>query len=229
MFLILGLLSCSSFASAKINLGSAATFGVLSSASVTNTGATVINGDLGTVGTSITGFPPGVFTGTEITGTPATKPLNDAQTAYNVLTGLGGATPLIGDLGGMTLAPGTYSYSSSAAVTGTLTLAGTGSSSDAWYFQIGSSLVMATGSSVVLTEGAQACDVFWQVGTSATLGTGSLCHGPILAGASVTLNTDAVSNGGVFGLTGSVTLDANTVNLIEILFQHQYHVTEPHN
>ncbi|KAE9367061.1 hypothetical protein N431DRAFT_418166 [Stipitochalara longipes BDJ] len=211
MLFFLCLLCCASFASAQITLGSASTFGVLSQTSVTNTGPTTIDGDLGTGGTSITGFPPGAFTGNEFIGIKADNPLKDAQTAYNVLANLGGASVLTGDLGGMNLAPGTYSYSTSAAITGTLTLAGTGSSTDAWYFQIGTSLITAAGSSVVITGGGLACNVFWQVGSSATLGAGSTTQGNVLAAASVTLNTAAVLNGGAFALGATVVLDTNNV------------------
>ncbi|KAN0091895.1 Protein of unknown function (DUF3494) domain containing protein [Hyaloscypha variabilis] len=213
MLFFLCMLSCATFASAQITLGSASTFGVLSQTSVTNTGPTGIDGDLGTGGTSITGFPPGTFTGNEFIGNQADNPLRDAQAAYNDLAALGGATVLTGGLGGLVLAPGTYSFSTSAAITGTLTLAGTGSSTDAWYFQIGTSLITSAGSGVLITGGGLACSVFWQVGTSATLGAGSSFSGNILAGASVTLNTAAVSNGGVFALGATVTMDTNVVNL----------------
>jgi len=197
----------------QINLGTAAPFGVLSLASITNTGPTIIDGSIGTAGTSITGFPPGTFSGSELTGSQITTQLNDAQTAYNTLVGLGGATPLTGDLGGMTLAPGTYSFSQGAALTTTLTLAGTGSSSDAWYFQIGTTLITGTNSIVTFTGGGLACNVYWGVGSSATLGTASQFAGNILAVASITLVTSAISDGGLFALGGSVTLDTNNVNV----------------
>ncbi|CZR60202.1 uncharacterized protein PAC_10098 [Phialocephala subalpina] len=197
----------------EINLGSAATFGVLAHTSITSTGATTITGDIGTTGSSITGFPPGTYSGTEFIGNQATVALSDAQSAYNTLAGLGGAIPLLGDLGGMSLAPGTYSLSTSAAITGILTLAGTGSSNDAWYFQIGTALTTATGSTVLMTGGGLPCNVFWQIGTSATLGTGTAFSGNILAGASITLNTATVLNGGAFAIGASVTMDTNQVNV----------------
>jgi hypothetical protein len=140
--------------------------------------------------------------------------LNDAIAAFNAIAQLSGATSLTGfDLGGRVLAPGTYNFASSAFLTGTLTLAGTGSVSDAWYFQIGSTLITASNSIVVFTGGGLACNVYWQVGSSATLGTGTNFAGNILAAASVTMTTDAVSNGGVFALGAAVTLDTNIVNV----------------
>jgi hypothetical protein len=114
----------------------------------------------------------------------------------------------------MALGPGTYSFSSSASLAagGVLSLVGTGSSSDAWNFQIGSTLVTGAGSNIVLENGALACNIFWQVGSSATLGAGSLFEGTILAAVSVTVTTASVIHGGLFGLGGSVTLDADEVD-----------------
>ncbi|KAE8444119.1 hypothetical protein EG329_000901 [Mollisiaceae sp. DMI_Dod_QoI] len=213
LILFLTLLFQAVLSSAQVNLGSAATFGVLSQASITNTGPTSIDGDIGTEGTSITGFPPGIFTGSKFIASQVTIALNDATNAYDNIAELIGSTPLTGDLGGASLAPGTYSFSSSAALTGKLILAGTGSSSDAWYFQIGTSLIIATGSTVLITGGGLPCNVYWQVGTSATLGTGSSFSGNLLAGASITLDTAAVLNGGAFALGASVTMDTNVVNV----------------
>jgi hypothetical protein len=117
---------------------------------------------------------------------------------------LSGGTLLIGNLGGRTLAPGTYRFSSSAQLTGTLSLAGTGSPYDAWYFQIGTTLITSVGSAVILTGGGLPCNVYWQVGSSATLGIATAFTGTILAQVSVTLNGIATSNGGIFALGGYV-------------------------
>jgi hypothetical protein len=65
---------------------------------VTNTGPTDINGDLGTDGTSITGFSTGTFTGTEFIAGQVTTPLNDAEVAYTQIAALNGATVLTGSM-----------------------------------------------------------------------------------------------------------------------------------
>lgn len=91
----------------------------MSGSTITNTGPITIDGDLGTGGTSITGFPPGTITGTfEI---QLLQPLKDALAAYKQVAAQPSATTLTGDLGGMDLVPGVYAYPSSAALTGTLT------------------------------------------------------------------------------------------------------------
>src|SRR5688500_1752864 len=49
---------------AQVMLGTAQTYGVIGGSTVTNTGATVINGDLGvSPGSALVGFPPGTSTG----------------------------------------------------------------------------------------------------------------------------------------------------------------------
>jgi len=196
-------------------LGSAQSFAVLGGSTVTNTGATVVSGDLGvSPGTAVTGFPPGSVTGgTSHAGDAiATAAQAGAHKAYQDLVAAPCGTNLTGKTlgtspGAVTLSPGVYCFDSSAQLTGTLTLSGSG----VYVFKIGSTLTTASKSSVVLAKGATAGNVFWQVTSSATLGTNTAFEGSILALISDTVTTGASVSGRVFALTGSVTLSGNRI------------------
>ncbi len=197
-------------------LGTAQSFAVLGGSTVTNTGSSVVTGDLGVwPGLAITGFPPGTVSGTTHAGDAvALQAQSDLVTAYKNLAGQACDSNLTGqDLGGMTLTPGTYCFSTSAQLTGTLTLNAQGNPNAVFVFQIGSTLTTASSSSVLLTNPGQSCKVFWQVGSSATLGTGTAFAGNILALTSITLNTGANMTGRALAQNGAVTLDTNNVNV----------------
>ena len=195
-------------------LGTAASFGVLGGSTVTNTGSTHVVGNVGvSPGTAVTGFPPGTLTGVIHAGDAvALQAQRDVTVAYNNAAGQACDHDLTGqDLGGLTLVPGTYCFTAAAQLTGQLTLDGQGNSNAVFIFQIGSTLITASNASVLLINGAQPCRIFWQVGSSATLGTTTDFSGNILALASITLNTGATSNGGLYARTGAVTLDSNQI------------------
>jgi Ice-binding-like len=196
-------------------LASSQTFAVLGASTVTNTGPTIVTGDLGvSPGTAVTGFPPGTVTGGTIHAGDATAATAqaDAHTAYTALVAEPCGTNLTGKTlgtspGAVTLSPGVYCFNSSAQLTGTLTLNGSG----VYVFQMGSTLTTASNSSVVLANGATGGNVFWQVGSSATLGTNTVFAGSILALISDTVTTGTSVCGRVFALTGAVTQDGNAI------------------
>jgi hypothetical protein len=204
------------FAQTAPSLGTAQSFAVLGGSTVTNTGPSVITGDLGvSPGSAVTGFPPGsVVSGTiHAADAVALAAQGGVTTAYNSLAGQVCSRDLTGqDLGGMTLTAGVYCFSSSAQLTGTLTLDAQGNANAVFIFQIGSTLTTASASSVVLINGGSVCNVFWQVGSSATLGTTTSFVGNILALTSITLTTGATVNGRALARNGAVTLDSNTVS-----------------
>jgi hypothetical protein len=199
-------------------LGTAANFAVLGASTVTNTGPSVVTGDLGvSPGMAIAGFPPGKVIGTVHAGDPAaSQAQGDIGTAYAFAKGEPCDTNLSGqDLGGKTLAPGVYCFNSSAQLTGTLKLDAQGNPNAAWLFQITSSLTTASNAAVVLVNGATPCDnnnVTWQVGSSATVGTGTAFVGNILANTSITFNAGANTTGSLYAHTGAVTMDSNNVS-----------------
>ena len=218
MFCVLSLLLSQFSLHATPNLGSAGTFSVLGATTVTNTGDTVLSGDLGLWGgTSITGFPPGIVDGTiHQTDGVAQQAQADALTAYNSLASSTPTQNLSGqDLGGKILMPGVYAFDSSAQLTGQLTLNTQGNPAAIFIFVIGSTLTTASGSSVVTSNGAACCNVYWVVGTSTTLGTTTNFLGNILANISITLDSGAnIVDGSALALNGAVTLDDNNISNI---------------
>jgi hypothetical protein len=188
---------------------------ILGSSTVTNTGATVVTEDLClTPGTSVTGFPPGTITGngglpdindaTAIAGKAAISTLYTTLNASPCTTSF--AIPT--DVGGLTLTPGVYCFATSAGITGTLTLSGAGN----YIFLVGSTLITAPASNVVLINGADPHNIFWNIGTDATLGNGSTLHGRVIANTSVTFNPGAnLVLGRAAALNGAVTLDDSIV------------------
>jgi hypothetical protein len=213
--------SISGFATVTVtlNLGSAATFAALGGAGASScTGASTIGGDVGVdAGGTISGFPTPCVISAPGVGPPhvgdatAIAAQADVTTAYTSLAGMACTQDLTGqDLGTKTLTPGVYCFSTSAQLTGTLTLSG--SATDVWVFQIGSTLGAAAGSIVTLS-GANAGNVYWQVGSSATINGGSAWQGNILAQASVTLVSGTTLTGRALARTGAVTLDTDTITL----------------
>lgn len=198
-------------ADAPVGLGAAETFAVLGGQEVTNTGTTLVSGDVGVnPGSSVTGFGPGIVTNGSIHTTDALslQAQADLVTAYNDASS---RTPVLltsPDLTGLSLPAGTYS-GGALEVNGDLTLVG---DKDAVFiFQADSSLVTASNSKILLSGEVSACNVFWRVPSSATLGTASVFVGTVMAMTSITANNTATIAGRLLARTGTVTLDANVI------------------
>lgn len=198
-----------------VGLGTAASYGVLGAQTVTNTGPTVVNGDLGvSPGTSITGFGGtgnGTVNGTvHQTDAAAAQAQSDTTTAYNVAASLTPTRTGLQELNGLSLSPGVYNGDTlQLANTGQLTLAG--SADSVWVFQAASTLTIGSGTRIVITGGASSCNVFWQVGSSATIGSAAQFQGTVLADQSVTATTGATVVGRLLARNAAVTLDDNTI------------------
>ena len=202
-------------AEAPVGLGTVGTYSVLGGQTVTNTGPSVLGGDLGvSPGTSITGFPPGIYRGTKhAADAQAAQAQSDLLIAYDDAAGRAPTAGVAGDLVGRTLIAGVYNSSGPLELSGTLTLDGQGDPNAVFIFQIASTLITASASSVTVLNGAQACNVYWQVGTSATLGTTSSFKGTIMALTSIAVNTGTVVEGRALARNGEATLNNNVFTM----------------
>jgi hypothetical protein len=209
-----------------VDLGSAANFTVLSKSGITDVFKTSIGGNVGT--SPITGAAIGLTCG-EVDGiiytvdaagplpcsvtdpTRLTAAVGDMETAYNDAAGrtLPDAVNLgAGEIGGLTLAPGLYNWSSNVGISNDLTLAG--GPDDVWILQIAGTLEEASATNVILTGGAQAKNVFWATAGAVSIGTQAHFEGTILSKTMVAMKTKASINGRLLAQT-AVTLQMNTL------------------
>ncbi|MFT7617391.1 MAG: hypothetical protein ACI97A_001027 [Planctomycetota bacterium] len=195
------------------SLGDARNFALLGGSTVAVAAiGTVITGEVGTYpGVSITGIPSGGTVVSPFATHSADSAAMAAQASafglYTELATQGGATAIAMELGGATLTPGTYSFSSTANIAAgtTLTLSGDG----VYIFKVGSAITANVLSNVLLLDGAKPSNVFWQVTSAATLH-GAYFAGTVVAQSSIALGVDAVLEGRAFALTaGAVTLAGN--------------------
>lgn len=217
---------------APVNLGTAGQFAILAKSAVSTTGATHVTGDLGlspSASTYFTGFSDTL----DATNTYSTSPfvtgrlyaasmasptpvklstaVGDMATAYTDASGRVNptATELAsGELGGLTLAPGFYKWSSAVKASNDVTL--NGGRNDTWILQVGQTLNLASNVHVTLAGGAQAKNIVWVVAGAVTFGTGSDFEGVVLGQTGIVLQTGAVMHGRALAQT-AVTLDANTI------------------
>eukprot|EP00961_Rhodomonas_salina_P096748 1301159-Rhodomonas_salina.3 len=217
-----GAVNLNKCAELPVVLGNAGAYSVLAGSLVTNSGLTKVLGDLGTSpGKSVTGFEPagqGEMLGASSikTADDAATGIADLTTAYNDAAGRVTCPTItkIGELGGMTLAPGRYTSTSGMEVTGDdLILDGGHDGEAVWIFQMASTFTSAVSKKIILINGAKASNVFWQVGTSGTIGATSTFEGTMMADQDITLGTGAIVNGRVLARIAGVTLLANAITI----------------
>ena len=203
---------------APVNLATVSPFVALGGAAVTNTGPSVLDGSLGVApGTALVGFglPATVNGATHNNNGVAQQAQADLITAYDAAAGqpvLAGNDLTGTNLGNRTLTAAAYRYTSSAQLTGVLTLDGQGDPDAQFVFQIASALTTAPASSVALINGASPCNVFWQVGSSATLDTTTAFQGNLMALTSISLNDAAMVRGRVLARNGQISLINNVLD-----------------
>lgn len=210
-------------AQAFIDLGAATSFAVMATASITSTGATEVNGDVGLRPGTAQGVPPGQVNGAiHVNDQAIADAQADLLAAYNdAVSRTVTSLALAGNIGGLTFFPGLYTNSTSVLISGSgpgnnVTLDAQGDPNAIFIFKMGSTLTTGPGAHVVLAGGAKASNIFWQAGSSATLDTTTIFKGNILASVTITVNTGSLIDGRLLGGSstgGSVTINASTVTV----------------
>jgi hypothetical protein len=214
----------------EIDLGTAGNYVILAKTAISNNATSAITGDLGLspAATSyVTGFALtnliGYATSSLVTGRiyaadmVAPTPINLTTSVNNMITAYNDAAGRItpdfselgtGNIGGKTLTPGLYKWTTAVTVPSDVTISG--GANDVWIFQITSNLTLSSAVKIILTGGAQAKNIFWQVAGQATLGTTSHFEGTILSKTAITFQTGASIKGRALAQT-AVALDGNAV------------------
>lgn len=210
-----------------VNLGVAANFAILSKTGITDVYKSTVTGDVGA--SPITGAAI-LLKCDEVTGTifsvdaagPACKitdatrlttAIGDMQIAYTNAAGRVNPDFLnlgAGTIGGKTLTPGLYKWTSTLNIPTDITISG--SPTDVWIFQVSGNLNMSSSVRITLSGGAQAKNIFWQTSGAVTLGSTSHFEGNILSQTGINLKTGASINGRMMAQT-AVTLQMNTVTI----------------
>ncbi|MDP3177824.1 MAG: ice-binding family protein, partial [Spirochaetaceae bacterium] len=213
-------------------LGKAGEYVILSKTGISTVPYSNIVGDIGVspaAATSITGFslvldPGNEFaTSSQVTGkvfaadnldpssSNLTMAIHDLELA--IADAAGRTAPNWselngGEIGGMSLAPGLYSWSGGLAISRDVTL--DGGAGDSWLFQAAGGIVEADGAKVLLAGGALPGNVVWQSGGGVSIGSSSHFKGIVLASGAIVLKADAVFAGRLLTQT-AVTLISDSI------------------
>ena len=215
---------------AAVNLGTSGNYVILAQSAINNNPTSAITGDVAlspAAASYITGMAmtaaTGYATSTQVTGkvyaadmadpTPnnLTTAVGDMVSAYNDAAGRPSPDFLelgTGNLGGKTLAPGLYKWTTTVTLPSNVTISG--GASDIWIFQISGDITVSSAVRITLEGGAQAKNIFWQIAGQATIGTNAHVEGVILSKTGITFQTSASLNGRALAQT-AVILDSNVV------------------
>lgn len=211
---------------APVNLGVAGDFAILSKTGITDVYKSAITGDIGSspitgaavlvrcnevVGTIYTVDAAGPLPCSIKNPTRLTTAIGDMQTAYTDAAGRSNPDFLnlgAGNIGGKTLTPGLYKWTSALNIPTNITISG--SPTDVFIFQVAGTLKMSSAVMIILQGGVQAKNIFWVVSDAVTIGTTSHFEGNVLGMTGINMQTGATINGRMLAQT-AVTLQMNTV------------------
>ncbi|MGD0772269.1 MAG: ice-binding family protein [Candidatus Solibacter sp.] len=211
------------------NLGTAYPFGLLAG-TVSNTGTSVVTGDVGATVT-ITGFPPGTsstgnyYTAPNAPGTTVGLAYTDFVSAFNLAYSDTSTPPtqtLSGLSGPMTLLGNTvYNFSStdvSSVASTILTFDANNNSSEVFIIKVSRDLQINAPITFHLTDGALSSNIYWIIGRDATISGATdvlpvTWDGNILAGRNFTMSAGTGGSGPLAGTINGCVFAETTATL----------------
>jgi len=206
----------------KVDLWTAANYAILTKSGI-STISSSITGNIGVspaAGTYMTGFSftadssaefsrssqiKGVaYAPTDNTPTPTilTSAVSDMETAYTDASqraNTKGYNIGAGNLGGLTLTTGVYTFNTDINIDVDITFSG--GADDVFILQTTGALKQATSTKVILAGGAQAKNIFWQVAGSVWVGSSAVMQGILLAKNNVVLESSSSLTGRLLAQT----------------------------
>lgn len=216
----------------RVDLASAGNYVMLAKSAISTVPTSAITGNLGispAAASFITGFNLMADASTafsragQVTGlvyasdyggsTPTllTAAIGDMELAYTDAAGRAPTVPTelgAGNIGGMTLVPGVYTWGTGLNIPTDVFL--NGGPNDVWIFQVAQDITMASAKHIYLEGGAVPQNIFWQAAGQVTIGTTSHFEGVILSKTSITLGTGASINGRMLAQT-AIAIDSSKV------------------
>ncbi|MBC7517688.1 MAG: DUF3494 domain-containing protein [Microbacteriaceae bacterium] len=197
-----------------VAINTAVNYSLLGGTALNNTGATVVNFNVGTSpSAAVSGFPPGISTSGAVHQADENARLAqaDAQTAYSDSLERPPTLVVTGDLAGLTLQSGVFFSAAALSLSGTLVLDGQNNPNAVFIFKVNAAFGTAAYSVVRLINGAQLDRVFWQVSGAATLGANSIFYGNLVSPAAIALGQNMTLHGRVISLNGAVSCSTASV------------------
>lgn len=215
MLVFICLLFSSEYNFGQINLGTASSFVMFTSAGAfDNIGASEFIGDIGTNVGDITGFPLGTVSGQIHQENPTTaQAAADVESAYNDLTAVVCDSTLNNALGSaQVLKPYTYCILSAASLTGELTFDADNDPNAIFIIKVNGLIDIVSLSEIILVNAANASNIFWQIDGAVNVGDSAVVKGTFIANGALSFaeGSDIVGRGlSRVGAITTVKMDAS--------------------
>jgi hypothetical protein len=193
-------------------LGATSGFGLFTAGGAfDNTGLTSVFGDIGSNTTAVTGFPPGILSGTiHVSDATTVQAALDVATAYSDLNQGGSVIGI--ELAGQTLITGVYQTGAASTLNGNVTIDAQGDPSAIFIIRIGGEFSVSNNSTVTLINSASICNVYWQVGGQFNIGDNAIFRGTVIVDGDINILSGSSIFGRILSKAGAITLQNNLVN-----------------